>query len=106
MVEQHRRIVRQDRSVDVFLCVPEVGAHERLGTVQECLLDRHDQSDLGCVVLHRTRRQQPRVVRDAGSAIDAERLVHVGHKEENSDAGRRAHTTHPSRSTPHLFVSF
>src|ERR1700730_11856361 len=86
VVKQHLRVAGQDRTVDMSARIPKRGSDQRLGAVQQCLLDRDDQADLRRTVADSARCQHPRIVGDASVTVDPKRLVHAGHQEQQCNA--------------------
>ena len=53
--------------------------------MKQRFLDRDDNANVRRAIVDRARCQQPRIVGDASGAVDAERLVHAGHQEQQTD---------------------
>ena len=69
--------------------LPEVRAHERLGAVQERLDEIDADHGLRRLALSDdVRREQLGIGRDAGAAVDAQRLGHARNQEEQADLAR------------------
>ena len=82
---------RQAGALDLHRRVPELGSHDRLGALEEHLLDRDHEHAARRLALHGEARAQLRIGRDRGAAHDAHRLADAGNEEDQRDAriGRR-----------------
>ena len=73
-------------TVHVPVAIPQLGADQRLGAVQEDLLDRHPAGGHRRFTLGHQLFQQSRIGGHAGPAVDAQGLIHAGDHEQQADA--------------------
>ena len=93
---RRRRSRRPDRAVDLAvrghvgrgeeaLRIPEVRAQQRLRALRVRLVDLDEDAELRHLALDRARREQLGVGGERRAAVDAERLGHAGHEEQQPD---------------------
>src|SRR6267143_7062288 len=82
LVVEHLGGRRQAREIGPARGLPESRALERLGAMQEDLLDLDADGEAGDLAVHGEGGEQVGVARDAGAAVHAQRLTARRHEEE------------------------
>src|SRR5262245_30016240 len=74
--------------------IPEPGAPERLGTVEEALLDLHADGEKGLLAPRGQPGQDVFVAHDGGAAVHAQRLLPARDQEDQTHVGIREDVAH------------